>query len=166
MKWKQTVIARGLADRLPQAVWEGPILFYDASCLLCSSLVAYILRHDRRGTLSFARLDGPLAAALRGRDCWRHPVDSMVWFEADPMTLHAVSTMRSTAVVSLARYLGGPWAVIANATCWLPPDFRDQCYDLVAKWRFRLRHPPSSCRILPPHQRARVLEMRVPPEGS
>ena len=43
------------------------VLLYDETCGFCAESVQSVLRHDRRGTLTFAPLHGVLAASLRAR---------------------------------------------------------------------------------------------------
>ncbi len=66
-------------------------------------------------------------------------VDSLVWVEgagADERVL-----VRSAAAFAVARYLGGPWAVLAAVGGLLPRRLRDAAYDVVARNRKRFGGP-------------------------
>jgi predicted DCC family thiol-disulfide oxidoreductase YuxK len=44
---------------------SGPIIVFDAMCVLCSANVAFLLRHDRRGRFRLASMQGEAGAASR-----------------------------------------------------------------------------------------------------
>lgn len=133
-----------------------PLLLYDGTCGFCSNTVQFVLRHDRRGTLRFAPLDGPTAGRVTARHPELHGVDSMVWVEpARPGVPEAVA-VRSDAALRVARYLGGGWH-LARMAGLLPRALRDRAYDWVARHRHRLPGA-DRCYLPPPEMRARFLD--------
>ena len=46
---------------------EAPLLLYDGTCGFCAASVQWVLRHDRRGTLLFAPLQGETARPILER---------------------------------------------------------------------------------------------------
>jgi predicted DCC family thiol-disulfide oxidoreductase YuxK len=117
----------------------APILFYDGGCGLCARAVQWCLRHDRRGELRFAPLQGATYAALvlPGKP---QELDTLVLVEDG--RLH----VRSEAVVRLARHAGGIWWWLARAARVLPTGFRDAAYDAVARRRLRWFGTADACR--------------------
>jgi len=132
------------------------LLLFDGTCGFCAASVQFILRHERRGTLRFAPLQGRTAdEVLR-----RHPellgVDSMVWVEGLGGPSETVR-VRSGAVLQVASYLGRFWQV-AQLGRLLPSRLADAVYDLVARHRHRIFQEPESCYLPPPEVRERFLD--------
>lgn len=117
-----------------------PVLFYDGICGFCAASVRFVLRHDRKGTLFFAPLQGTLGARILSRHPELAAVDSMIWLDpADSVrgTLEQVS-IRSTAALKVVRYLGGWWRLLLVG-CLVPRPVRDALYAWVARHRHRMR---------------------------
>jgi len=136
---------------------DGPVLLYDGTCGFCAESVQLVLRHDRRGTLKFAPLDGAFGQAVRARHPELATVDSVVWYEPDPAGGGARLFTRSSAALRVARYLGGPWR-LAGAARLVPAVVRDALYDLVARHRHQLSRGGPRCLVPTPEQRARFLQ--------
>lgn len=115
-----------------------------------------MLRHDRRGTLRFATLQGPFAVALIPRHAELVGLDSLVWVEPVPGVGERVF-VRSAAVLRVAAYLGSWWRVFLAARA-VPPALRDAAYDLVARHRHRILGAEDRCFVPPPEVRARFLD--------
>jgi predicted DCC family thiol-disulfide oxidoreductase YuxK len=136
---------------------DGPVLLYDGLCGFCDGTVQFILKHDRRGTLRFATLQGEFARGVIARHPELQGVDSLVLVEpADDSTSERVS-VRSAGALRLARYLGGPWH-IARAVAIVPRFVRDWAYDGFARIRYRVFGRYDSCPIPSPAQRARFID--------
>lgn len=134
---------------------KGPVLLYDGSCGLCAASVQFVLRHDRRGRLRFAPLDGPTARRLLAGHPELGEVDSVIWVGVAPGGTRAVA--RSTAALRVARYLGGWWHGLR--LLWLiPRPVRDWAYDVVARHRHRLAGRAPRCLVPPPEARDRFLD--------
>ncbi len=128
----------------------APILFYDGSCGLCDRAVQWCLRHDRRGVLRFAPLQGPTYAALSmpGKPA---ALDTLVLLEDGALHL------RSDAVRRIARHAGGPWSALARCAGVFPRRLRDAAYDFVARRRLRWFGAADACRVPDASVRARFL---------
>jgi len=138
------------------AALTGPVLLYDGTCGFCAESVQLVLRHDPRGTLRFAPLQGALGTAVREGHPELDGVDSMVWVEPHPGGSSRVLT-RSSAGLRIARYLGGWWH-LARVFRVLPRPIRDAAYDLVARHRHRLLAGGPACLVPAPEVRARFLD--------
>ncbi len=128
-----------------------PLLLYDGLCALCNGWVRFLLRVDRGGPLRFAAL----ASATGDRIRTAHPeltgVDSLVFVEGER------AAVRSTAVLRIFRYLGGPWRLFLIG--WIVPrEIRDSLYDVVAFWRYRLFGRHAACLVPPADARGRFLD--------
>ena len=128
------------------------LLLYDGACGFCAASVQWVLRRDRRGTLSFAPLQGTTAAPILARHPELAAVDSVVWVGEGGEVL-----VRSAAALAVARYLEGGWAVVARLGALIPTGLRDRCYDLIARHRHRLLGRDAACLVPGPEERARFL---------
>ena len=130
------------------------IVFYDGGCGLCHRAVRFALREDRDGTrFRFAPLDSDAFRAAVPEALRATLPDSIV-LRDDDGTLH----VRSDAVLTMCKRLGGRWGVLATIAEVLPRRLLDAAYDAVARIRLRLFRPPdAACPMLPPHLRDRFL---------
>jgi len=133
---------------------DGPILLYDGRCGACSQAVQWVLAHERAHSLRFAPLESALGRELRALAGVTTDVDSMLWAELGNGRVRA--DIRSSAVLRVLGYVGGPWRVLL-ALRWVPRFIRDAGYALLAKWRHRLRAP--SCLVPTAAERARFLDV-------
>jgi predicted DCC family thiol-disulfide oxidoreductase YuxK len=133
-----------------------PVLLYDGSCGFCAESVQLVLRHDRRGTLQFAALDGTFGREVLARHPELGQVDSVVWYDPGDGRSSDRLLTRSAAALRVARYLGGPWR-FASVAALVPRFLRDALYDLVARHRHSLVPGGPQCLVPTPDQRARFL---------
>jgi predicted DCC family thiol-disulfide oxidoreductase YuxK len=135
----------------------GPVLLYDGTCGFCADSVQLVLRHDRRGTLRFASLQGAFGRDVRARHAELSQADSVVWVEpgSDGGTERVM--LRSDAALRVAGYLGG-WFHLVRVAALLPRRLRDAAYDFVARHRHQLSGDGPSCLIPGPDVRSRFLD--------
>ncbi len=145
-----TAPAQDLAAIVAQ---HGRILLYDGVCGLCDSSVQFILDHDKVGTLRFATLQGELGQAAIARDPALQGVDSLVLLQPGK------TSVRSSAVLEVGRYLGGVWRLLAWPALMVPRVVRDAVYDFVARNRYRVFGKLDACRLPTPEERARFLDL-------
>jgi predicted DCC family thiol-disulfide oxidoreductase YuxK len=130
----------------------APVLLYDGTCGFCAASVQWVLRHDRRGTLSFAPLQGETAKPVLERHPELAGVDSIVWIGEGGEV-----RVRSDAAIAIGWYLGGVWANLATIAVGVPRGFRDRCYDFIAKHRHELTKNGPECLLPTPEERRRFL---------
>ena len=132
-----------------------PVLLYDGSCGMCSESVQIVLKHDRRGTLRFAALQGEFGVRIIARHPELRSVDSMIWVEQDESGAERV-VIRSTAALRIAAYLGGIWRV-ALIGYVLPTPVRDGLYNFIARHRHQIMGSRDNCLVVTPEVRTRFL---------
>lgn len=135
----------------------SPVLLYDGVCGFCDGMVQFVLRHDRRGTLRFATLQGAYGHAATLRHAELRNIDSVVWLETLPENGTERVLTRSDAAIRVAEYLGGPWRLVL-ASRVIPQAVRDSLYDLFAHYRYRIFGKRDRCAVPPPGSRARFLD--------
>ena len=136
---------------------QSPVLLYDGLCGFCDGTVQFILKHDRRGTLKFATLQGDFARGVIARHPELAGVDSLVLVERDAASGREKVYVRSEGALQVARYLGGAWN-LARAVAIVPRFLRDSAYDGFARIRYRVFGRYDSCPIPTPEQRARFID--------
>ena len=135
----------------------APILLYDGRCGLCARSVQFVLGHERRDrSLRFATLDGPIGEAARRTHPGLVGQDTVVWLEGTGDARRVLT--RSTAVLRVLRYLGGPWGALAAVGGLVPGPLRDAAYRLVARSRYRVFGRDTACLLPSAAARPRFLD--------
>jgi predicted DCC family thiol-disulfide oxidoreductase YuxK len=126
------------------------VLLYDATCGLCAASVQFVLRHDTRGTLRFASLQGAFGRQVMARHPELLGIDSVIWVQPASATTPETVATRSDAALEVIAYLGGWWTVLSAARV-VPRPVRDAVYRFIATHRHHLTRahclvPDSSMR--------------------
>lgn len=122
----------------------GWVLFFDGECGFCSVSVRRVARLDRRGVVSFAPLQGELAAE-HGFARYAEGGGTMVLLrESDGRVF-----LRSDAVLELCRALGGPWRLLLIGRL-VPRPLRDAAYRWIASRRRGFGGRTPSCDLPDP----------------
>jgi predicted DCC family thiol-disulfide oxidoreductase YuxK len=136
---------------LPDHAVEGPIVVFDAMCVLCSANAQFILKHDRSRRFRLASMQDEVGASLYRR----FGIDP-----ADPESIIVVDGEKlyrdSDAVLAIYIGLGGPWRLIAVGKI-VPHVIRDPLYRWVARNRYRLFGRRETCWVPTPEQANRIL---------
>lgn len=129
----------------------GPIILFDAQCVLCSANARFVLRFDRARKFRLAAMQGPVGAELfrsNGLD------------PTDPETILVIDGDKvwrnSDAVIAIYAELGWPWRM-ARSTRVIPRRWRDPVYRWVARNRYRLFGRRDSCWLPRPEFADRLL---------
>lgn len=129
----------------------GPIIVFDALCVLCSANARFVLRYDRRALFRLASMQGETGAALYRR----FGIDPN-----DPETLIVVdgdTALRdSDAILAIWSGLGWPWRAFGGFRV-VPPALRDPIYRWIARHRYRLFGRRETCWLPTPAQASRIL---------
>ena len=129
----------------------GPIIVFDALCVLCSASAQFILRHDRSEYFRLASMQGETGSELYRR------------FGIDPQAPESMIVVQgnhvlrdSDAVLAIAAGLGWPWRAF-TALRIVPRVIRDPVYRWLARNRYRLFGRRETCWLPSPSQARRVL---------
>ena len=129
----------------------GPIILFDAECVLCSANARFVLRHDKAARFRLASVQGAAGNAL----CRGHGLDP-----ADPTSILVVDgadvRRDSDAVLAIYEGLGWPWRLFSLFRL-IPTVLRDPAYRWIARNRYRLFGKRATCWIAPPEYRNRIL---------
>ena len=133
------------------------LVLYDGVCGLCSSLLQFLLTHDRRGVFAFASLQ-----SRAGRTVVEHlggdPTDLTSFYVlANYRTDQSRTLARSKAALVVAGQLGWPWKAAVGARV-LPGAVLDRAYDVIARNRYRVFGCFEQCLAPRPEFRGRFIE--------
>ena len=128
------------------------IVVFDGHCLLCNGWVQFLLRHDRRGAIRFASMQGDTGRALLTKAGLS--VDNL-------QTLLLVDGERSwqhtAAILRIVHALGWPWR-LAWVGWLVPAPLRDAAYRFIAGHRYRIFGRSDTCLMPRPDVAARFLD--------
>jgi predicted DCC family thiol-disulfide oxidoreductase YuxK len=115
------------------------IVFFDGVCNLCQGSVRYLIKHDKKGVLKFASLQGNYAKDFVN-ETEIQSMQSIIFFDGK------ILYKKSTAVLKLSRLLGG-WHQLLLLGYILPRFVRDWLYNIVAKNRYRWFGKKDQCML-------------------
>jgi predicted DCC family thiol-disulfide oxidoreductase YuxK len=136
-------------DRKPDAT--GPIILFDAECVLCSANAQFVLSHDRTKRFRLASMQGEVGSALYRR-FGIDPAnpDSIIVVDGEQMLRD------SDAVLAIYAGLGWPWKVLSVFRI-VPRFIRDPLYRMIARNRYRIFGKRDSCWLPAAEYRDRIL---------
>ncbi len=130
---------------------DGPIIIFDAICVLCSANARFVLKHDRKEVFRLASMQGETGAALYRK------------FGIDPANPDTMIVIRgddalrdSDAVLAIYEGLGWPWR-LAMVARLVPRFLRDPVYRWVARNRYRIFGKRDTCWLPDPAFAHRML---------
>ena len=128
----------------------GGIILFDGTCAFCERSVRFIATRDN-GYFKFGASQNPEGRALLAKyGTSREAARSLILIEGDEISL------RSTAVLKIARRMTAPWRW-ASVFLLVPRPIRDAVYRLVAAIRHRIAGQSNACEIPPPEIRQRLI---------
>jgi predicted DCC family thiol-disulfide oxidoreductase YuxK len=128
----------------------GGIILFDGTCAFCERSVRFIATRDN-GYFKFGASQNPEGRALLARHgTSREATRSLILIEGGEISL------RSTAVLKIARRMTAPWRW-ASVFLLVPRPIRDAVYRMVAAIRHRIAGQSNACEIPPPEIRARLI---------
>lgn len=129
----------------------GPIILFDAECILCSANAQFVLTHDRKKRFRLAAMQGEVGSGLYRR-FGIDPTnpDSIIVVDGDKMLRD------SDAVLAIYAGLGWPWKALGLFRL-VPRFIRDPLYLFVARNRYRIFGRRESCWLPSPEFRDRLL---------
>lgn len=133
------------------------LILYDGVCGLCSRLLQFLLRHDRRRVFSFASLQSAVGRSIVERSGGNPAELTSFYVVADYRTAASRVFTRSDAVLFVAGALGWPWKA-AQVMRFVPSAIRDRAYDVVVRNRYRVFGRFDQCLVPSPEFRRRFID--------
>lgn len=128
------------------------IVVFDGHCLLCKGWVQFLLKHDRRGQLRFASIQGCTGQSLLAAQGLRvEGLQTLLVVDGDRVWQH------TAAIFRVLHALGWPWRLAWLG--WLVPvALRDPLYRLLARHRYRWFGRSETCLLPTPDIATRFLD--------
>jgi predicted DCC family thiol-disulfide oxidoreductase YuxK len=129
---------------------QQPIVFFDGVCNLCNGFVDWLFRHDTRGQIYVAPLQGKTAQSLLPAPLQQKLGTVVFYYQGQTFE-------RSDAVLKILGLLPPPWRWL-TAGKYIPLRLRDTLYDWVARHRYQWFGRRETCRLPTPTERSRFLD--------
>ena len=130
---------------------SSPIILFDGVCNLCTGVVKFAIKRDKKGGLQFASLQSDIAKELmRQHDIDETQLKTFIFIENEKAYL------RSTAALKMVRHFKGLWPIL-YVLIVVPKFIRDAVYKYISNNRYRWFGKEESCMIPTPEIRARFL---------
>jgi predicted DCC family thiol-disulfide oxidoreductase YuxK len=153
-----------IAEAFPMSRPEKPmrqegrhVLLYDGVCGVCSGLVQFVLRYDRRSVFVFAPLQSATGRSIVERGGGNPDQLTTLYVVADYDTAAARLLTRSNAALFVVHELGWPWKLL-EVLRFAPRRLRDRAYEIVARNRYRLFGQLERCLVPSPQFRDRFID--------
>jgi predicted DCC family thiol-disulfide oxidoreductase YuxK len=108
------------------------IVFYDGDCGLCSRVVQFILKHEKKNTLCFSAIESSFAKKFFQESGMFAPdLNTFYFYEKGKFY------KRSQAMIQLSKFLRFPFSLFRLLVI-IPPFARDAVYRFIAKRRRKI----------------------------
>jgi predicted DCC family thiol-disulfide oxidoreductase YuxK len=115
------------------------ILLFDGFCNLCSRLVNFIIKRDKKAKFLFLSLQSASGQSLLKKfGLPTDDFDSVVYIRSDKYFL------KSSAILYILKELGGIWKLFYIFII-IPNFIRDFIYKIIAKTRYKIFGRQDSC---------------------
>ena len=127
------------------------ILLYDGHCLMCSSLIQWILKRDKKGIIKFAALqDDSIEPLLKNAPDSIRNADSVILYSNEEYLF------RTSAIIKVCELLGYPWKILKILRL-IPRIISDFVYKIIAKNRRKWFGQSEQCYLVPEDKKYRFL---------
>lgn len=117
------------------------IILFDGVCNLCAGWVHFLVRRDPSGEFHFCSVQSEAGKALL--EFIGLPTDQI---ETMAYVRRGEIYLRSSAFLEIVKKLPSLWPVF-SVGLYVPQRFRDWCYDLIAKNRYRIWGRKEQCLV-------------------
>ena len=115
------------------------ILLFDGFCNLCSRLVNFIIKRDKKAKFLFVSLQSASGQSfLKKFGLPTDDFDSVVYIRSDKYFL------KSSAILHILKEMGGIWKLFFIFII-VPNFIRDFIYKIIAKTRYKIFGRHDSC---------------------
>ncbi|MEA4936378.1 MAG: thiol-disulfide oxidoreductase DCC family protein [Paludibacter sp.] len=129
------------------------ILLFDGVCNLCTGIVKFVIKRDRRKVFRFAALQSQSGQALLKK--FDLPVAD---FDTFVLIIGDKYYTKSTAVLHVLKALGGGWKMLYILYQIIPQSLRNFIYNKVAGTRYRIFGKKETCLVPSQEIKDRFLE--------
>lgn len=128
------------------------IILFDGVCNLCSGVVQFILKRDKKRKFRYAALQNKYVEnKFKEMNIIQPHSDSVILFRNDKVFI------KSDAVIEISKILGFPWNVLVFCRI-MPRKIRDSFYDFIARNRYQWFGKKEKCMIPPDDYKSLFLD--------
>lgn len=130
------------------------IIFYDGYCILCSRLLDFVIKHDKKENLLFASLQSKYALKILSEMGYKHQeiskLDNVIYLT------NGVIKIKSDAIISILSDIDGIYK-LAKILYIVPKFIRNYIYDQIALRRYKWFGKRETCRLPTNEEKLRIL---------
>ncbi|MGE0089555.1 MAG: thiol-disulfide oxidoreductase DCC family protein [Bacteroidales bacterium] len=126
---------------MSQQLTNKSIIIFDGYCNLCSGLVRFLIKQDKKDNFRFVSLQSDRTRELLSPFNIPEKIDETVILLNENKIY-----LKSDAVLKIASIIGGVWIIFKPAQL-IPKQIRDFIYDRIAKNRYRIFGKKQNCTI-------------------
>lgn len=126
---------------MSQQLTNKSIILFDGYCNLCSGLVRFLIKRDKKDNFRFVSLQSDRTSELLSPFKIPEKINETVILIKENKIY-----LKSDAVIEIASIIGGIWRIFKSAQ-YIPKRFRDFIYDRIAKNRYRIFGKKQSCMV-------------------
>jgi predicted DCC family thiol-disulfide oxidoreductase YuxK len=120
---------------------ENPVILFDGFCNLCSGVVTFLLKVDKKKQFRYIPLQSEKGQKLISDFNIPGEIDSVV------LVYHTRFYIYSEAIIQAVVLLPFPWNIV-KIFRFIPLKIRDRLYSFVAKRRMKWFSRRTECRIV------------------
>ncbi len=131
---------------------QQPVILFDGVCNLCSSVVQFVIKRDRKNQFKFASLQSTFGqSVLRKFNLPTNTFNSFVLYKKRK------AYTRSTGALLVAKELSGLWPTLYLFII-VPAFIRNAVYDFIGKNRYKWFGKKEACWLPSPQLRSRFID--------
>lgn len=131
---------------------QHPVILFDGVCNLCSSIVHFVIKRDRKDSFRFASLQSDFGQFLLKK--FNLPADS---FNSFILYRAGKVYTKSAGALQVAKQLSGAWPLLYIFII-LPSIIRDGVYNIIASNRYKWFGKKEACWIPSPALKIKFLD--------
>ena len=131
---------------------KNPVILFDGVCNLCSSIVQFVIKRDKKNLFRFASLQSAFGqSVLRKFKLPTNDFSSFILFDDEHLYT------KSTGALRVAKQLSGGWPLLYSLIV-LPPFIRNVVYNFIASNRYRWFGKKEACWVPTPSLKGKFLD--------
>ena len=118
------------------------IVFYDGYCVLCSRLIRFLMKRDKKKIFLYATLDKISDYSFISVNS-----ENAKWMDSIVYARNANLYFYSDAGIKILSDLGGIWKIVSILLHVFPKWIRDLIYKTIAKHRYKIFGKSNECAL-------------------
>lgn len=130
---------------------NSPVILFDGVCNLCSNVVQFVIKRDKKNLYQFASLQSSFGqSVLKKYNLSGQYLNTFILLQKDKVYT------KSTGALIVAKNLSGFWPAL-YIFILIPPFIRNFVYDIISKYRYTWFGKNEICWIPSPKLKSKFL---------